>query len=372
MRTIVVLGLALLLVGATGLTTARSSRAHVVVSRATLRQHLQHADHVVSAEFLEDRRTARFGAAGRQDVQRIRIEEVLDSGRAPAVSAASPIAGAEIEIFFHAEGAPAYRRGDRALLFLQATAGHREVAAWADALPWVSLQSPGEEWRLEGAAGQLVLGQARDWLAWQARSASDDEGFGALVATGLRSGVESLEADAVAELLRWSAAHEGRIPAATVDALAGIVSESALDARRRVVVLRAIEPALGTRASDLWSQLLEGRRSADETVELARLLAGIDDPTVGRWLRARLAASDPGVRRAAWRGFERRARPGNLAELATGSLDPDPVVARAAIRGLGRLESADARRALSRVAVGDDPERARWAAAALRRAIPAR
>lgn len=358
----IVLVLGLLLAAPVG------GRAHVVLTRASLRQYLQHSPLTVRARILGDvriRTVAGAGGADRQEVRRIRIERVWASR--PPASAPAPEEGAELDVFFHAEGLPAYRVGDAALLFLEATAASPELAPLAAELPWYSVQGPGDEWILEGVDGERIEAQVAAWLQWLDAGGGDAEGLHRLLLAGLDSGVDRLEADAVSELVRLSARPGAWDHPGAVAAFAERVADPALPLSRRVALLRLLDRGLGPRSAVLWSGLVAGVSGEDEAVALARMAGPRPDPALAAWLRERARDASPRVRRAAWQAIAQAPRAGDLDGLATASADPDAAVARAAIRGLGALGGAEARSRLEQIARGPEPERARWAAAALRR-----
>lgn len=341
--------------------------AHVVLSRATLRQSLQHSALSVRARFLGDPRIERVAGGDRQEVQRLRIEEVLARRGASGAGTGLPDVGAELDVFFHAEGMPSFPDGASALVFLERTSERPEFAALAPSFPWYSVQGPGDEWILAGDDGARILDQARAWRAWVDDPGADFGGLRSILLAGLDSGVERLQADSMAELLRISGRPGFLDAPGASEAFARRVGDAALPFSRRIALLHWLEPSLGPGSGALWARLLAGVSGEADTVALAGLAGADPDPAVALWLRQRVDDPSQRVRRAVWRAIARSASAEDVGLLARGSRDADPAVARAAIQGLGSLSAPAARSQLEALAGSEPPERARWARAALRR-----
>jgi hypothetical protein len=332
----------------------------------SLRQSLHQSAACVRVRILGDVRVRDLPDGDRQEVQRIRVEKVLS--RPPgSVAGAGLAAGQELDVFYHAEGLPHHDAGDVALVFLDPTAERPEFASLAAALPWYSVQGPGDEWVLRGSEGERIEGHARAWLAWLRDPAADLPGLRALLLAGLDSGVDRLEADSVSELVRLAGRSDVFEDAAFLGALSARATDPSLPLARRVALLRAVEARLGDGAGGRWAELVAGVASEEDAHALARLAGPRPDPAVAAWLRARVDDPSPRLRRAIWQALSRSATGSDVGLLARGAGDADPVVARAAIQGLGAVPGDAARVQLETLARDGGAERSRWAAAALRR-----
>jgi hypothetical protein len=336
---------------------AAPAAAHVALERTTLRQWLTRSDAALVVEFETGLRTwTAPDGLDRQEYFRVRPLERL-AGDAPEVSFVfSP----------HAEGLPAWAPGERALLFLERTDSHPEVAGLAVPFPWLSLQGPGAGWSLEGAEGAAVLAQARA-LA----SLSDAPGsealfrLRALVRAALVSPWPRLRADARAELVvagRVLLAEPGE--AATWVAL---LEARSLPLPERVTLLRLLGPAAGFDAGLGFLALTEEASSREERVALVRAGVGLPDPRVRGWVLGRLADPDPRLRRETAQALGRAPRSGDVEALHRAAHDLDDGVSRAAIMALGLLGDPVAVGALEDLRSSAPPPRDAWAAAALRR-----
>jgi len=354
-------GLAPRLAGVAGLAAAllaADAAGHVVFSRGSLRQFLQHSAVSLRVAFVSDVRTWEGPDGDRQEYFRVRVFERL-AGRGPSAG--------ELDFFPHAEGFPAYGRGDRALLFLERTEQRPEFAGLARRFPWFSVQDAGEEWILEPGSREDALAWARELAAWLAGGGRELAGLRALVVRGLRADAAAVGAVALKKLVR-----SGSLPGMLDDPdavaeVAGVLRDAPLRIGERggLFALLATRPGFDP---GLQLPVLRARASGvRERVVLVRQLAGVPHPAVDAWLAALATHEEPRLRRAAVAAQARRGARADLALLERALGDPDSQVARAAIRSLGSLEAPAARRLLEEVASGADPERARWAAAELRR-----
>ena len=189
-----------LLAAAAAAATPAPGRAHIVYARSTLAQLALEAELAVVAEFRSGPKlwTAADGS-DREEYYEIRVVETLQ-GKADAE---------RLEYFPHAEGFPGYAAGDRALVFLDSTAGHVEFAGAAGRFAWFSTQGPGQEWHVAGADAAPILAAARGWAALAKESPGTATAPAArrkLVAAALGSGVPRLESDALVELVRTGGA----------------------------------------------------------------------------------------------------------------------------------------------------------------------
>ncbi len=98
-----------------------------------------------------------------------------------------------------------------------------------------------------------------------------------------------------------------------------------------------------------------------------RQLSYARDDEVLAWLETLADDPDPGVRRSVVAAQASLGPAANLALLERALGDSDPRVARAAILSLGQLAAPEAHALLVNTAAGEDSDRARWAAAELRR-----
>jgi len=345
-------------VGLAAALLAADAAGHVVFSRGSLRQFLQHSVVSLRVTFVSDVLTWEGPDGDRQEYFRVRVLERL-AGRGPSAG--------ELDFFPHAEGFPAYGRGDRALLFLERTDQRPEFAGLARRLPWFSVQGAGEEWILEPGSSEDVLAWARELAAWLAGGGRELAGLRALVVRGLRADAAAVRADAMRELVRSGSLAELLDDPEAVAEVAGVLDASPLSIGERggLFALLATRPGFdpGLHLPELRAQASGVR----ERAVLVRQLAGVLHPAVDAWLAELATDEEPRLRRAAVAAQARRGARADLALLGRALRDPDPQVARAAIRSLGSLEAPAARRLLEEVASGEDPVRARWAAAELRR-----
>jgi HEAT repeats len=342
---------------AAGLALAPPLEAHVVYERVTLRQYLQESSLAVVAKIEGAGRlwTAPDGS-DRREVFRARVREVLAGPQPPAA----------IEFFSHAEGLPGFRDGDRVLLFLERTEKRPEFTALAARFPYFTVQGPGAEWRLEGAAGEAVLAHARALVA-VAQGAPDTvvPRLRALVLSALASPSAALRADARAELVV-----QGDTPGFLCDPaeFAALAGDPGWPLHERVALVRLLEARPGFDAASTWGLLREAAQTTPDRIALVRAGATSSDSAQVAWTAALLVDPDPRVRREAALALGRGRRVERVPELARACADPDERVARAAIEALAAVGGFGARQALAAVESGESgAPRGRWAAAALRR-----
>lgn len=278
-----------------GAAASGAARAHVLFERATLRQWLLGADLVVVAEFESDASLWQApDGSDRQDWFRVRVLETL-RGTAP---------GPALDFTPHAEGFPAFRAGDRALLFLSRTAEQREFTRIEARFPWVSFQGAGQEWRLAGADGDAILAIARRWAALaDARSGVADELRSMLLAQ-LGSGVARLRADALSELVGLRSL-PGFLDAPTTAAFAAWADAPGLPSSQRLALVKLLEGAPGFDAGARLRALTETPLDDPVRLQLIRVAGASDDPRLRPWLVAQSADPRPAVRREARLALER-------------------------------------------------------------------
>lgn len=337
--------------------------AHVVAQRAGLRQLLQSSEVAVVVEFASPLRMwSAPDGSDRQEYFTVRTLETLAGTPPPP----------RFDVFPHGEGMPAWREGERAILFLERTSRRPEFASLAARFPYFTLQESGQEWSLDGPAAAPVRSAARaytDILA--APSGRVTARLRALLLRNLRSGVGPLREDAIAELVRAAEIpgfFAGEKDVAPFSAL--LAREAGLPVTMRVALARLLDGHGGFAASGALRGLTAEPLTAEERVQLVRVLASTHDAFVSTWLAAGLGSPDATLRRESAYAL---AAPWHAAELAalTAALgDPDPTVARAALRAIGSLGSPSAAAVLEQVAVGENPALGRLARAELRRADP--
>lgn len=255
---------------------AGAARAHVLFDRTSLREWTAQSGAVVVAEFESD--AAMWSApdgSDRQEYFRVRVVEVLHGS----------VARGPLEFFPHAEGFPAFRAGDRALLFLERTASHLEFASLAPRFAWFSTQGAGHEWMLEsGAHGEAVLEIARRIAA--ARSAAPPDPRQALrdlVVAQLASGVPRLRRDAIAELVN-ARSWPGFFDAPTTRALASWVERPGLPASERLALVRVLDGVPGFDTDARLRALTREPLSGRDLRLLVRAAGTRDDPALHAWL----------------------------------------------------------------------------------------
>ncbi len=350
------------------LTGAEPVSAHVVLERTTLRQSIQHSSAALLVEFLSDVLVwTASDASDRQEYFRVRRLEVL-SGATPSE---------EFEFFPHAEGFSAFRKGDRALLFLELSQKRAEFSSLAARFPYFSLQGAGGEWVLRGDDASAILELARGYAAWlRAPPGAGPAGLRSLLIRQLGWGVSRLQSDAISELIRVR-----RVPglfdtAADVEPILRLIAADhrtnakALSMGARVALVQLFEGRAGFDTSAQWQVLIQRADSATEKRALIRAARGQQDATLSNWLASQLGSDDPGLRREAASALGRPWHADHQAALVAALEDLDPGVVRAAIDALAALGGELPRRKLQALAAGEDRKQARWAAAALRRLDP--
>jgi hypothetical protein len=331
----------------------------VVLERPTLRQYVLDSDAALAAEVVAPLALWRApDGSDRQEYYALRPVEIL-AGAGPE---------GPFEVFPHGEGPPRWQPGERALVFLERTAGRPELAGLAVRFPWFTLQEPGEEWRLAGAEGEAILAQARA-LAELARTPAGATlpRLRALLHGALLAPALPLRADARAELIRLRGAPGFLASAADAAPFAAATAEPRLPFAERVALARLLEYAPGFDAGRAFSALAREAREREAALALARGFATSTAPEVGVWLASLLAAPDPALRREAAAALGRGVHAAQVGPLARAAADPDERVARAALGALGAIGDPRARAALREVAGGAPPPRRDWAAAELRR-----
>jgi hypothetical protein len=341
---------------------APAAFGHVVFARGTLRQWVQHSAAALHAEIVSGPEIwTAPGGGDRQEFFRARPIERI-AGTSPT--------GGTFDFFPHAEGFPGFAPGDRVLLFLERSDERAEFAGLAARFPWFSVQGAGEEWRLAGE-DDPALALARAWSAWLVDGGTDRERFAVLLAQGLGSGDDALARDALLELIR-ARALPGVLDAQGVARFAPFVSAPALGIPRRSALFRLLAERPGFDPAGPFARLVADAATPEERRILVIQLGTFEGSGATAWLSAWSRDPDARVRRAVVEVQARRGEAADL-ELLARALGDEPGVARAAIRALGTLRADGTqpdprtRALLEATAKGDDPERARWAAAELRR-----
>lgn len=333
----------------------------MVVDRATLRQYVQHSEAAAVCEVGSPLRVWEAAdGSDRQPWWRMHCTETLRGGPLPP----------SLDVFAHGEGLPRFQAGERVLLFLERTADRREFASLAARFPWFTGQEPGEEWRLApGEAGEAVRAAARAWVEWLGLARRDQPArLRALLRDEIRSRVPRLRDDGIAEMVRLARRTDLFPDAASLRPFVARAGSRALPVPQRLALLDALDGHPAWDAREAWRALTAEPHDAQALSRIATAAGLRDDPALSAWLRALLSHESPAVRRAAAAALGHPRHAGAEAALARAARDADPGVARSAVRSLGALPGDAARRTLAELAAGDeDPERARWAAAALRR-----
>jgi len=274
---------------------ASGARAHVLFERATLRQWLLGADLAAVVEFETDASLWQApDGSDRQDWFRVRVIETL-RGSAP---------GPTLDFSPHAEGFPAFRAGDRALLFLSRSAQRPEFSAIAARFPWVSFQGAGQEWRLAGADGEAILAIARRWAALATARTGVTTELRAVLLAELASGVARLRGDALAELVALRAV-PGFLDAPTTAAFAAWADAPGLPSSQRLALAKLLEGAPGFDAGARLRALTEEPLDGPVLLQLIRVAGASEDPRLRPWLVAHSADPRPAVRREAQLALDR-------------------------------------------------------------------
>lgn len=345
---------------AASLSAAQEAPAHVIVQRAGLRQLLQSSDVAVVVEFASPLKLwSAPDGSDRQEYFSVRTVETL----------AGPPPPPRFDVFPHGEGMPAWREGERAILFLERTGARPEFARLATRFPYFTIQETGQEWRLAGEDGGRVRAAAK---AYRTLSTASGPAAAAslrkLLVENLRSGLSPLRADAVAELARAVAVpgfFSGPGDVAPFEAL--LARASGLPLTTRVVLARLLAGAPGFDVGAALRARTQEPLTREEHLQLVRVLGALDDPALSAWIAAGLASPDPALRREAAYALAQPWHAAQAAGLVTALADPDPGVARAALRALGALGSPEAAAALEKEAARPEGPLAPLARAELRR-----
>jgi hypothetical protein len=349
---------ALALLAAAAAALPAPARAHIVYVRETLAQFVEQSELAVVAEFRSGpKHWAAADGSDREEYYEIAVVETL-KGEAPAKT---------LEYFPHAEGFARYALGDRALVFLDRTAGRPELASAAGRFAWFSAQGSGQEWTIAGAEAEPIVAAARGWAALAKVPAEDAAAKRRrLLAGALGSGVARLESDALIELVR---AGRGLFrDAASVAPFAALARSRKLRAPVRLPLVRVLDGLGGFAAEPVLLAMTRERLSPEERALLVQVAGGLRDPRFTAWLASLLADADPALCLAAVRALGQPWHETAVPALAPLTAADDPVIARAALQSLAAIATPEARDALRAAAAATtDPKRRAWAEAALRR-----
>ncbi len=343
---------------AAALVAAAPSHAHVRYDRPTLAGWARAADAVVIAEVRQPLHVWRApDGSERREVLDVAVRDVLLGAGLPR----------ELEVLIHAEGEPAFARGDRAVLFLARTARHAGLARLAARFPFLSTQGAGQEWRL-GSGGDLGDGELTDvvrgWL--RLRACTDPAATRHLLLRELRSADERLRADAILELVAARGRAGLLAMPADVAPFAALATGEGLRVPEALALARALDGAGGFRASE--AMLAQVGRAAErrDRVALLRAAASVADPRLDAWIASELDQPDALLRAEAATALGRPWRAAYAGALARASRDPEERVALAALRALSALGTPAALRALADASRDERPRVAGRAAALLR------
>ncbi len=272
-----------------------------------------------------------------------------------------PLAGSlpeerELDVLPH-DAAPAYRPGDRAVLFLQRVAGSRNPGRFT----YLLVQDAGHPFVLEPAWAEEVEAHIRAVAAAAARglpSAAHRE----LLLAGLRARAPVLRRDALAQLLvpdlrarLFPPGAEGSRAAApfleTVDA-------PDLPVAQRAILLALLAEHAGGGTGARFRALERAARDPADLRALAQAAGVLREPAATSWLAACVRRPESGALRmrcaaALGRPWHRAAVP----ELARVGRDGEPALARAAVRALGGMGGPEAEAALRELARARGPGR---------------
>jgi hypothetical protein len=352
---------ALALLAAAAVLAAPAAHAHIVYARATLAQLVEESEVAVVAEFAGAAQlwTAADGS-DREEYYAIRVVETLKG--AP---------GAErIEFFPHAEGFPTWAAGERALVFLERTAGHAGFAGAGARFTWFSTQGPGQEWKLAGVEGGPVLAAARGWAALAKPGAAAAAATGTrreLLVAALGSGVPRLESDALVELVRAGGAVLA--DADGVAPFAALARSPAVRAPVRLPLLRLLDGRGGFEAEPALLAMTREPLTPPERALLVQVAGGVRDARITAWLAGLAKGGDAALQLAAARALGQPWHAAAVPTLAALASAGDATLARAALQALAAVGTPEARRALEGAVAtsGVDAQRRAWAEAALRR-----
>ena len=267
------------------------ARAHVVLDRGTLRQWTADSAAAAVVVFESDGQLWRADdASDRQDFFRVRVETVLYGA----------LEAGPLEFFPHAEGFPAFRAGDRALLFLERTADRLEFLSLAPRFAWFSTQGAGQEWTLPpGETGVSILEVAQRLASHRAqRPADPSRALRDVVLAELGSGVPRLRRDAIAELVT-ARLRPGFLDDEAMNSFSGLVDAGELPASERLALLRLLDDAPGfdsrARLRAMTRESLEG----PALTQLVRVAGASDDAMLRAWVATLANDARPEVQREA-------------------------------------------------------------------------
>jgi hypothetical protein len=271
---------------------AERGAAHILYERATLREWTQQADLVVVAEFATGAQVWRApDGSDRQDWFQVRIVETLRGDAAGL--------GETLDFFPHAEGFPAFQRGDRALLFLGRSGERSEFAELASRFRWVSGQGAGHEWILSGADGHAIVEIARRWIALQRDATGNSAAaFRDRLLAELASGVAALRTDALRELI-VARSVPGFLDVATTAAFADWAAAPGLPASQRLALVRMLDGAPGFDANQQLRALAGESLEGPVLAQLLQIAAASQDPALRAWAVSQAEDPRPAVQRAA-------------------------------------------------------------------------
>jgi hypothetical protein len=275
-----------------GLVLASPAAAHVLFDRVTLRQWVAGATAVAIVDFEGDASMWQApDGSDRQEFFRVRVRETLH-GDLPA---------GPLEFFPHAEGFPAFRDGDRAIVFLERSADRVEFRRVAARFPWWSGQGAGHEWVLPpGADGDAIAEVARRLAALRADPSSTDapKALREHVATELASGVPRLRRDAIVELMR-ARAWPGFLDADAAAAFARFADARSLPPLERLALVRVLDGAPGFDGDARLVAMTTESLAERELVQLVRNAGSSRAPALRTWLATLRNDARPTVRREA-------------------------------------------------------------------------
>ncbi len=330
---------------------AATARAHVVYGTATLHRLVARADAVARVRITDAERSWSLeeGGASRPVV----VAEVLEVLKAPPAAADAPALrpGGALRFAPHGHGTARYADGEEALVFLRASAGHRELGA-LDALegvPWVSVQEHDDKVALTGAEGSALLEAARRYaaLADLPEPEARREAFRRATLAALASPVPRLAIWAAMDLaLAGDAPLVGPEDVPVLDAL---LASPDTPVAVRIALLTVLEERTLVDAPPRWAALLRAT-SGDQRVAVARAARVHPSPAVTAALLEVLAQGPPGEARAAALGLGVPGNDAAVPALASALAADDAGLRGAAVRALGAVATDAAREALARAA----------------------
>lgn len=315
--------------------------AHVVYERQTLRQWAQQANTIVVAEITSPLRV--WSAADGSDHQEffsLRVVEVL---------AGDPQAS-EIDVFPHAEGAPLYEVGDRALIFLDRTAERAEFAHLASRFLYFTTQGAGHEWKLD-ATDETIPSIAMAWRAQSRANAYPPPRD--LLLRQIETNHPRLRAEAIAELVHLRSTAAFRADAEAFARLSAMARSDHYSAGERIGLIRILDGVQEFSAASALLELAADGGDAADRIDVIRACAGIRDERLTAWLRSLLATGDSATRVAALISLGDPWHSAAVEEIAgiAAAAGSEPRVAQAAVRALGTIGDDPAIAALRALAV---------------------